>query len=323
LIGPAAALAAILTLGGPAWLAPSALWAAPADSPVADAAGSPQGAAEVSQEPLFGRLKLGPLVAKADWVVHAEARAGTARWVGGNIETTYAFSTRESLIGEGPEEFELTVLGGRIPGSPIAQHVREEAQFVAGEEVVLFLRRDTGEQVARLNEARAAAGLQPLAFPADSKRATSPRLVGKSRGKFNVLTLEDGTKLLRRYRPAPWHADPDTQAFMANRERQQLARQAAKKAPSADAGRQAEAEAAGLQNYAPSAVTDPNAPEFRSETEALRQHRRRMPYNADAMKGPVDFELFKKEVARLAVLKGKAAPATTNSSAPVSSTAGN
>src|SRR5690606_9680006 len=126
------------------------------------------------------RAGVASLARRSDWVVHADIASRSSRWVDGNIETTYQVVVRESLLGEGPETFNLTLPGGEAPnGAPIAQYVRGTPEFADGEEVVLFLRRDFTEDWAAIDEARRQVGLEPFRFHPDSGLATSPRIVGR------------------------------------------------------------------------------------------------------------------------------------------------
>lgn len=158
---------------------------------------------------------LDALIDRSDYVVHARVGRRTAQWVNKNIESTYAISVQSTLKGSGPAEFELTVLGGDAPdGAPIGQYVRGAARLSPGEEVILFLRTDTEERLLKANARRMSAGMRPILVDPRSKLATSFAVTGGQKGKFNVVTLSDGSKFVTRLRPMPhMMSDPVSEAM--------------------------------------------------------------------------------------------------------------
>lgn len=263
---------------------------------------------------IFKRIELDRMVKRADWIIHADIASSESRWAGGNIETSYQVNVRESLKGDGPATFELTVKGGQAPnGAPIAQYVAGTAQMGAGEEVVLFLRKDFTEKLESLNSKREQAGLEPMRFSANSRLAASPRIVGKQKGKFNVLTLGTGQKVLTRLRPAPFLLDAETNAQMLDAVRRKAVGDFRGGFPadghgSPDGGMAEAVQEVGataplaptrqqVPTYSPSGQSDPNAPEL--AVEGAKSKRPFIPFNADAMGRPVLLSDFKKEVARL------------------------
>jgi hypothetical protein len=157
-----------------------------------------------SAEAILEASGLDRLAARADYVVHARVGAQSAAWVNKNIETSSMIAVENKLKGDGPDQFELTVLGGDAPdGLPVGQYVRGAARLFEGEEVILFLKTDTQQRVNEVNARRASNGLEPIRVAPESKLATSFRVVGGLKGKFNVITLSDGSKFVTRFRPMP------------------------------------------------------------------------------------------------------------------------
>lgn len=175
---------------------------------------------------------LDALVDRSDFIVHARVGERTARWVNKNIESSYQIDVVETLKGRGPASFELTVLGGDAPGgAPIGQYVRGAARLSPGEEVILFLRTDTAERLRRANARRLAAGQRELRIHPESRLATSFAVAGGQKGKFNVLTLEDGSQFVTRLRPMPHIlTDPVSAAMRQNLEEKLEDRAAVRKA---------------------------------------------------------------------------------------------
>jgi len=281
-------------------------------------------------------LQIEWLTDKADRIVRAEVSGKSAAFVDGHVETTYNLNVLENFKGDGAATLEVTTLGGAVPGFPMYQMVRDMPTMYQNEEVVLFLKTDVQSDIQAINARRQAAGMKAMEFSAGSKLLSSPRIVGKAKGKFSVLTMDDGRKLLRRYRPIASIADDQAIMAMADADLQNLARRmtrpgtkpmkvdnSARTAPTAAIAAEVAKHAApkavspldgkidaAMQGpdvttkqqlieagtYRPSSVTDPKA--VAAESAALKNNRRVIPANMDGFAAPVTLEVFRTLVAR-------------------------
>jgi hypothetical protein len=90
---------------------------------------------------LHGPADLATLTASADAVAHAQVVGSESHWANGQIFTTFKLRTIEAWKGSPEPEFRVLVEGGTAGG--YVQTVQGVAQFTAGEEVVVFLRKRT------------------------------------------------------------------------------------------------------------------------------------------------------------------------------------
>jgi hypothetical protein len=91
---------------------------------------------------LQGPSDIETLTASADVVAHARVMSSESHWANGQIFTTFTLKALDaSWKGSVEPEFRVLVEGGTVGG--YVQTVQGVAQFTAGEEVVVFLKRRT------------------------------------------------------------------------------------------------------------------------------------------------------------------------------------
>ncbi len=108
---------------------------------------------------------------RADLVVQGTALSSESSFVRGQIQTVTRVRVHCALKGQAPGVVEVRTPGGRV--GDLGQMVAGAPQFAPGEEVVVFLRRLPG---------------------ADARF----RVEGMSQGKFTVVTVADGRRLVTR-----------------------------------------------------------------------------------------------------------------------------
>jgi len=81
------------------------------------------------------------LIQQADLIVNVTPLARSSQWRGGRIYTTYDVQVTEYLLGQGPTELHVELLGGQVNG--IAQTVSGVPTLPLQEPKLLFLKRDS------------------------------------------------------------------------------------------------------------------------------------------------------------------------------------
>lgn len=132
---------------------------------------------------LDGPPTLERLVQSSDLIVLGEVTGVQSAFVNRRVETTYHVRVDEHLLGSGPKEIDLTLLGGAVEDPlPVAMVFDGMVVMSEGQDVLLFLR-----QV----DPPAPALLAPAAQPVALSAPRSLRPVMDSEGVYTVLTAPD------------------------------------------------------------------------------------------------------------------------------------
>ena len=86
-------------------------------------------------------LNQAELIQRADVIVHATPVQQKSQWQGSRIVTTYTLSVSDYLVGAGPKELYVQLLGGQVEG--LAQHVSGVPVLKLEEPKILFLRQNS------------------------------------------------------------------------------------------------------------------------------------------------------------------------------------
>jgi hypothetical protein len=137
-------------------------------------------------------LTLQQLAKNSEEVVIGKVKDKKTRAAGRHFETDYEVEVTEHLKGKSlstGKSVQMTVPGGVLTTPPLTQFVQYQPHMFVGEEVALFLKTSPVNLPAHVKASAAA----------NSKLATTPRVVGMNQGKFSVLTDEvDGKKKIVR-----------------------------------------------------------------------------------------------------------------------------
>jgi hypothetical protein len=174
---------------------------------------------EDAGEAILPKVKLDRLVQKSDSIVIARVAEKTTTWVDGNIETTYRLDISQDYLNNKRTQggsLEITTRGGQSDQIPIGQRITGNASMAKGEEVLLFLETDHEERLKRVNTKRASSGMGPVEINPNSKIHTSPRIIGRAKGKFTVLTLPTGERFVTRLSPVGHVHSDDNLKLMAD-----------------------------------------------------------------------------------------------------------
>lgn len=145
-------------------------------------------------------LSFEEMVKTSDFICTATCVEKTTEFINGRIYTRYQFQDvdylykkdRASLATDGG--LTLCEGGGLLKGAiPVGQYQPGMADFTVGDELLLFCKEPSAEEVAKANLSSAdnTGAVSPL--------LTSPRIVGRSKGRYNILRHpENGEKYLVR-----------------------------------------------------------------------------------------------------------------------------
>jgi len=256
---------------------------------------------------------LDKLVEKADSIVLGRVAQREARFVDGNIETTYVIDVEKDFRGKhsrstGPVE--VTLRGGQLEGLPLGQLVRGNPHMAPGEEVLLFLDTRVEERQAANTALRASRGQAIPAPNPKSRLHTSPRIVGREKGKFTVMTLSNGQRFISRQSIIGTVLDDNSAQVLSDYQKNQLEARLATEASTAARG--GNSRAAGAESSAGQVPVEIGGNTTRAAAEPQTANSREpagqikpikapipVPYNADAMAQPVTLDLFEAELTRL------------------------